>query len=266
MKIPILLSIFFSLFLFAKADKTKDPGFNKSCKFDIKGMVYTLVSKDDSIYTTADVDSVPVYPGGEKEFFKYISNNIVYPRHDLEARIQGRVILSMVVEKNGSISNVNVLRSVSPSLDAEAILVVSNSPNWKPGIFKSKPVRVREIIPVSFTFKLEKDVKVVPFTAIPSLPGFPGGPAKFYEYLAQNTTLTKDAAIEGMTIVSFDVEEDGSISRVRINQSVSPALDKETIRLMINSPKWNPGMENEKAIGERFTVSIDFHALLNRKN
>lgn len=80
----------------------------------------------------------------------YLSENVKYPVEAQENGIQGRVVVSFVVEKDGSLSDIRVARSVSPVLDAEAIRVVSSMPQWNPGVNNGEYVRVKYNVPVSF--------------------------------------------------------------------------------------------------------------------
>lgn len=96
------------------------------------------------------VEQMPSFPGGISGLRTYLNQNIRYPAEAQENCVQGRVVVSFVVEKDGHISDVTVLRSVDPSLDKEAIRVVRNMPRWTPGKQEGEPVRVRYNVPVSF--------------------------------------------------------------------------------------------------------------------
>lgn len=96
------------------------------------------------------VEQMPSFPGGISGLRTYLNQNIRYPAEAQENCVQGRVVVSLVVEKDGHISDVTVLRSVDPSLDKEAIRVVRNMPRWTPGKQGGEPVRVRYNVPVSF--------------------------------------------------------------------------------------------------------------------
>lgn len=110
---------------------------------------------DEGEASFIDVEVMPEYPGGQKALFAYLSENIRYPQIAKENKIEGRVIVGFVVEKDGSISNVEVVRSVDPSLDKEALRVIKSMPRWKPGKIRGKPVRVKYRVPVNF--KLTSD-------------------------------------------------------------------------------------------------------------
>ncbi len=96
------------------------------------------------------VEQMPEYPGGPKALMEFLNNNVQYPAEAEKAGIQGRVIATFVVEKDGSISNAKVVKSVDPLLDAEALRVIDAMPNWKPGMQNGKVVRVKYTVPLSF--------------------------------------------------------------------------------------------------------------------
>ena len=100
-----------------------------------------------------EVDEMPQFPGGMAGMMQYLSSNIRYPQDAREAGTQGRVIVSFVVEKDGSISNARVAKPTYSSLDEEALRVVSAMPKWMPGKQNGEPVRVKYSVPVSFRLK-----------------------------------------------------------------------------------------------------------------
>ena len=96
------------------------------------------------------VEDQPLFPGGNAAMMKFLSDNIKYPVIAQENNIQGRVICNFVVEKDGSITDVQVVRGVDPSLDREAVRVIQQMPRWKPGKQRGQAVRVRFTLPVVF--------------------------------------------------------------------------------------------------------------------
>jgi TonB family protein len=94
------------------------------------------------------VEKMPVFPGGNVQ--AYIAQHLKYPDGAGEICVQGRVIVSFVIEKDGSISNAKVERSLDPLFDKEAMRMVSGMPRWQPGRQNGKPVRVRYTLPVTF--------------------------------------------------------------------------------------------------------------------
>ncbi len=99
------------------------------------------------------VEQMPSFPGGEAALTAFLSSNTKYPEIALENNIQGRVVVKFIVEKNGSITDVHVVKSVDPSLDKEAVRVVKSMPKWTPGKQNGQAVRVQYMVPV--TFKLQ---------------------------------------------------------------------------------------------------------------
>ncbi len=99
------------------------------------------------------VEEMPQYPGGMQAMITYLQENVTYPKDAQEKKISGRVLVTFIVEKDGSVSNVETVKSVFPSLDEEAVRIVKGMPNWKPGKQSGKVVRVKYTLPVSFSLK-----------------------------------------------------------------------------------------------------------------
>ena len=96
------------------------------------------------------VEQMPSFPGGQAALFEFLSKNIRYPVVAEENGIQGRVIVTFVVERDGSITDVRVVKSVDPSLDKEAVRVTKSMPHWNPDMQNGGPVRVKFTLPVTF--------------------------------------------------------------------------------------------------------------------
>lgn len=104
--------------------------------------------KNNMVFDVVEV--MPQYPGGQTAMLQYMMKNIKYPKQAMKEGIQGRVTVSFIVEKDGRVTNVRLLRSVQSALDKEAVRVVKSMPKWSPGKHNGKPVRVRFNIPVMF--------------------------------------------------------------------------------------------------------------------
>lgn len=96
------------------------------------------------------VETMPEFSGGTGEMMKYLVKNIRYPKEMEEQKVEGRVIVTFVVRKNGEIVDAKVVKSVHPQLDAEALRIINGMPNWTPGMQNGKPVNVKFALPVSF--------------------------------------------------------------------------------------------------------------------
>ena len=98
-------------------------------------------------------ESMPSFPGGDDKIYEYLARNMVYPLQAREANIEGRVFLTFVVERDGSITDVKVLRGIGGGCDEEAVRVVENMPKWVPGKQRGIPVRVHFNLPIKFTLQ-----------------------------------------------------------------------------------------------------------------
>ncbi len=112
----------------------------------------TVVSKKNQKVFDV-VEQMPEFPGGMEALVKYMAENMKYPEDAKKQQVEGRVLVQFIVETDGSVSNTEVLKRVFPSLDAEAVRVISGMPKWIPGKQNGKVVRVKYTIPVSFRFK-----------------------------------------------------------------------------------------------------------------
>ena len=99
------------------------------------------------------VEQMPEYPGGQAALFEYLSKNIKYPADAEKKKVEGKVFVTFVVDTDGKITDVSLMRKVFPSLDAEAIRVISAMPNWIPGKQKGQVVRVKYTVPIIFRLK-----------------------------------------------------------------------------------------------------------------
>jgi len=117
----------------------------------------TVPKNEGPVFTS--VEQVPEFPGGLNEFMVFLSKNIRYPAKARENKVQGRVIISFIVERDGSLSDVHVVRGIGYGADDEALRVIKLSPNWKPGVQNGHPVRVAYSVPISFSLDDGKPYK-----------------------------------------------------------------------------------------------------------
>ena len=237
---------------------------------------------NDSIYQI--VDEMPQYPGGEKAMMEYVAKNVKYPQEAKDKEIDGRVFVSFVVEKDGSVSNVKVMRGIGGGCDEEAVRVISAMPKWKPGIKDGKPVRVSYMMPLSF--KLTEGQPAKPskkadankpdmkpdkdgvYQIVEEMPRFPGDEKALMEYLKSNLQMPEkykgdDAEFrlaEYRTFIRFVVTEDGSISDVNLIKKTEgfKDLDDEALRVVKAMPKWEPGKMGGKPVKVYFHLPVVF--------
>ena len=119
--------------------------------FSDNGSKYIVPLRHVNTGKTFDVvEEMPQFPGGPAALFEFLSKNIQYPKDAEKAKLQGRVIVTFVVKKDGSITDAKVVKSVAPSLDAEALRVINAMPNWAPGRQGGQPVNVKYTVPLTF--------------------------------------------------------------------------------------------------------------------
>lgn len=223
----------------------------------------------DQIFTV--VEEMPKFPGGEEALLKFINTNIKYPVIAQENGIQGRVIVCFVVNKDGSVSDTEVVRGVDPALDVEALRVINTFPKWTPGKQRGQAVAVKYTVPI--TFKLgpggdetpqpdaSDQIKGDVFTTVEEMPKFPGGEEALLKFINKGIKYPADAqegGVQGRVIVSFVVNKDGSVSGAEIVRGVAPSLDAEALRVINTFPKWTPGKEKGQAVNVKYTVPITF--------
>ena len=220
------------------------------------------------------VEEMPEFPGGMAECMKWLAQNIKYPAEAQEKGIQGRVIVQMVVEKDGTITHAKVVRGVDPLLDTEALRVVNSSPKWKPGKQNGEAVRVKYTLPIMFrlggdssdskTAEAPKEAKVDEngvHQVCEEMPEFPGGMRECMNWLGKNINYPEDckkAGIQGRVIIQFVVDKDGSIKSPKVARSVHPSLDAEALRVISSSPKWKPGKQKGEAVKVKYTIPVLF--------
>ena len=112
----------------------------------------TVVSqKNDDVFDI--VEQMPEYPGGMQALFEFLKENMKYPEDAQKQKVEGRVLVKFVVETDGSIFNIEVVKNAFPSLDAEAERVTRLMPKWTPGKQKGQVVRVKFVLPINFSLK-----------------------------------------------------------------------------------------------------------------
>lgn len=227
------------------------------------------------------VEHMPEFPGGPTELLKFVGENIKYPQDAKNQNKQGRVICSFIVAEDGTVHDAKVIQGVFPSLDAEALRVINSMPVWTPGKNNNTVVAVRYTIPVAFSLKAKEGIKpdkakwnnVVPtltddsdpsnpsYRVVDEMPRFPGGDEALLKFIAKNVKYPKDAQSSGMqgrVICSFIVEKEGTVSNIKLLRGVSPALDKEAMRVITTFPKWTPGKLKGQPVRVLYTVPITF--------
>ena len=267
-------------FFITETEKRGDTARYSIEPFSISGSLFeTLLdvatSKEDTVYQI--VEQMPQYTGGEEAMMKYVAENIKYPQEAKDKNISGRVFIGFVIEKDGSVSNVKVVRGIGGGCDEEAVRVIKEMPKWKPGMQKGKPVRVNYMMPIFFKLddgqpakstKNEESSKpdMKPdkngvYQIVEEMPQFPGGEKALMEYIAKNLTYpqeARDKGVEGRVFIGMVIEKDGSVSNVKVLRGISQECDAEAVRVISSLPKWKPGKMKGEPVQVSYQIPINF--------
>ncbi len=210
------------------------------------------------------VDEPPTFLGGPEAFYAYVKSAITYPQKALEEKISGKVFVELIISKEGKVSNVKVLRGAGYGLDEVAKHVVQNSPNWIPGKQKGRPVNVKLVVPITFRHP-DDPVSQVPDKVreqVVDPPAYAAGMEAFYQYAHETMVYPQEAleaGLSGRVFVQFTVKVDGTIGDdIHVLKGLSPECDREAVRLIRNSGKWQPGKRDGKVAEITMVIPVDF--------
>ena len=239
------------------------------------------VSQSDKIVENPDI--VPMFTGGTAEMHRFISNTLSYPADAAERNAQGLVVYTFVVEKDGSLSNFNIIHRADPLLNEEALRILKNMPPWRPARHNGEIVRSETYVPMYF--KLNKNVQYSTrtsssatarayaktdqsilenseiYTIVDKMPVYEYGERELANFISYNMRYPKEAlqqGIEGRILCSFIVGKDGSISNIEVVSGSNEALNNEAIRVLGLMPKWTPGENNGEKVNVKCLLPIDF--------
>jgi TonB family protein len=220
------------------------------------------VTGNDTVYTYTR--QMPKFPGGYEALKKFKSDNVKYDPQLKNLGVEGFVEVEVIIERDGTLSNLKISQGTSPSLDAEALRVTKLMPAWEPGMEKGKAVRFTRQIGYEF---LSKPLEAIehkegePYVVVEEMPMFPGGDTALLSYIVKNTKYPETAktkGIQGRVIARFCVTETGSIDLVSVLKGVSPELDEEAMRVIKSLPSFKPGKQGGKDVPVWYMVPITF--------
>ncbi len=251
------------------------------------------------------VDEMPRFPGCEEgnaslkektdcanhKLMEFIGANLRYPEDAKKAGIEGTAIVRFIISKEGALENIEVVRSISPGIEAEVARVMNlmneKGLRWRPGHKDGKAVNVEFVLPVKFALQpgdkaakaeapntVQEDV----FKVVEEMPRFPGcediadsaerqqcANMKLIEFISKQLRYPQDAreaGIEGIAIARFVVNEDGRLENIEVVRPVSPSIDEEVKRVvgLMNEMEeaWTPGRKNGKAVKVEFNLPLKF--------
>lgn len=241
------------------------------------------VKKEDSVKSNVTeefgfvvVEEMPEYPEGVEAMMKFLSDSVVYPPEAKDKGIQGRVICNFIVNKDGSITDVKIVRGVDPLIDAEAIRVIESMPKWKPGKQRGQAVDVRFTLPVVFRLDAPMDFdddtsergSVVIIDELMANPRdlsvmasvqpayeFPGGEDRFMRYIAENIRYpvkAQESGVQGLVNASLKYNGEWQVVSVKAipSSETESALSEEVYRVIKGALKDvvnSAGLETESS-------------------
>lgn len=268
---------------------------------------------DGSIFKV--VETPPSFPGcesirdkatkkkcAEEKMMDFLYSNLYYPKEAYDNGVEGMVVASFIVEKDGKIIGAKIVRDIGAGCGREALNVINAMPDWEPGKQRGKPVRVQFNLPIRFT--KEKNIKVresatpnsppvdeFPAPPLPPSPkkesstGFkkidenPRFPAcedkkrmdkaerkqcadiemlKFIYSNLKYPAMARKKKIEGMVVISYYIEADGSISEAKVKRDIGGGCGEEALRLVNSMPKWIPAKSNGEPVRAQFNLPVKF--------
>jgi TonB family protein len=224
-------------------------------------------TQTDTVLNGAEV--YPGFPGGEQALNLFLRSNIDPLKTITDKNVSRRVFVSLIVEKDGSLTNMKILQDPGNGLGDEALRVLKLSPKWTPGLQNGVAVRVRYTVPVNFNLATNaltanataqsNDNRI--FNAVEVSPSFPGGTQGFSRFLSENIRypkLARENNVTGRVFIQFVVERDGSLTDMKVLRDPGSGLGDEALRVLNLCPKWTPGLQNGQAVRVQYTVPINF--------
>jgi len=217
----------------------------------------------DSIYES--IEDWPKFPGGEFALFTYINENIKYPK--TKTNIRGKVIVRFEITKTGEIGRSEILQSLGPAFDYEAVKVVKSLPKWTPGKHNGEYVNVWYNIPINFMpnqadSKSNNSVETLDiYESVKQMPLFPGGEKELSNYISKELVYpisAKQRGIQGNVYVRFVVTKTGTLDRIEVVRPLTPDCDAEAIRFVKKFPAWIPGKLGDKSVDVYYTIALPF--------
>lgn len=240
-----------------------------------------------SMMVETDPDEMPTFAGCEEEtdtekkkqcsfehLITYVSKNLKYPAAAKSAGKEGMAVVSFTIAADGSVDAVSLMVDPGDGMGAEAIRVVQSMPNWTPGTKDGQAVAVEMKLPIKF--KLDESDQKVTLQEADQLPVFAGCDAdlegealrecsnsQMIQFIGEHLVYPKAAAengIEGMVVVSFVVEKDGSVSEVKGLRGIGGGCEEEVMRVVYSMPNWQPGTKDGQPVRTELKLPVKFVA------
>ncbi|MDR2906916.1 MAG: energy transducer TonB, partial [Bacteroidales bacterium] len=230
--------------------------------------LHQQVLQEENLAHADSVDVRAEFPGGYEVYTQFLRDHIQYPQEALDSQIEGRVYLTFVIEKDGTVEKVYLHQKVAGGCTEAVTNALAQMPKWKPGSINGELQRIGWQLDI--VFRLQDTAVLTPADrrreraqylidnnfvhpdSIAVLPQFPGGEQARQAFLNNNMTYPTEArwkGIQGTVYVSFIVEEDGTVTTASVHRGIGEACDMEAMRVVMKMPKWKPAiMKNGKPV------------------
>ncbi|GMT46243.1 MAG: hypothetical protein IEMM0006_2075 [bacterium] len=215
---------------------------------------------DTTIHAVAQ--QKPEYPGGVQARVKFLASHLQYPEDAMKNGVSGKVYVGFVVERDGSISHIKVLKGIGYGCDSEAMQVVAQMPKWKPGLINGKPVRVRYTLPFTFNIHAPDEERV--YARVDVYPSFNADAISGIEGFIQHhlhypVSILKDSVTDTVNVY-FVVKPNDSITHVSVRKDTAQldAYDYEAMRVVRNLPVAEPAFLHNQAVAVQLYVPVVF--------
>jgi TonB family protein len=253
-----------------------------------------VIEEQEEIFKV--VEQTPEYPDGEAAMLKFFYANIRYPKFAIDQDIQGKVLVKFVVERDGTITDREIIHDIGAGCGAEALRVLYLMPRWNPGKPRGRPIRTQFILSLEFILKNGKPIRPtqiklesehIPAKIYDIAPGenevfkyveYPPmligcesvkgygerekcNEAKLLQFINDNLKYPRKARrkkVEGTVYVAFIIEKDGSISNAKLMSDIGEGCGAEALRVVSLLPNWTPGKQRGQLIRYQYELPIVF--------
>ncbi len=211
---------------------------------------FSQIQGEDEVYLSGDRIEAKFNGGGIEKFTEFLDKEFDYSK----VTKPGKLEAAFTVDEQGNVTKIRIIQVLDVESATEFIRVLKKCPKWTPASRNGKPISIEIKYPMVFKAKQlpieaenasENEVKKTP-----------GGLSKFYQYINQNYQLPDVPGLKGKVIVSFVINEDGTTSDYKVIKDLGYGTAQELIRVLKNSPKWKPAMENGKPVKTPLTLPL----------
>lgn len=215
---------------------------------------FAQLGGEDEVYLTGDMIEPKFNGGGLEKFYEFANKEFDFSKFTKSEKITA----SFTIDANGDLNNIKVIQFDNVESATEIMRVLTKSPKWKPAQKGGNAIAVDIKFPFDIKLNESKSVNTETLVKDKALKDpISGGMSKFYNFIKSNYNMPQVPGLKGKVIVTFDINEDGSIGNYKIIRDVKHGTGQELIRVLkLSSGKWTPAVENGKPIKSTFTLPL----------